>query len=170
MSIYGKIYAQEKDSPPWLLKPEKVDNKTKYTIPKMGDMAPDFEQIDSLGNKYKLLSFRGKYVLLDFWASWCGPCRAESPYLLDAYKKYKEKGFTIVSVTRDEEKDKAKWLRAVKEDGLTWLQLSDFDGSVSWKYQAASLPTNFLIDIKGKIVAMNLRGRRLDDVLNDLFK
>lgn len=164
------LFAQEDDALPWLLKSEKIVKKVEKLSPKVGQLTPDFEQIDSLGGKHRLSSLKGKYVLLDFWASWCGPCRSENPHLATAYQKYRDRGFTIVSVTRDEEKDKAKWLKAVKEDGLIWLQLSDFDQSAARLYNAVSLPTNFLIDPEGKIVAVNLRGERLERVLEEVLE
>ncbi|WP_316814262.1 peroxiredoxin family protein [Pedobacter heparinus] len=147
----------------WVSKVEKL-------TPKAGEAAPDFIQADSLGKKVTLSSYKGKYVLLDFWASWCGPCRVESPNLLKAYDKYKNKNFTIIGVTRDEEKDKGKWLKAITDDGMTWLQLSDFDQSAAMLYNAVSLPSNFLIDPTGKIIATNLRGDGLERVLKEVFK
>jgi thiol-disulfide isomerase/thioredoxin len=118
-----------------------------------------------------LSSFKGKYFLLDFWASWCGPCRRENPNVVKAYRQYHNKGFDILGVSLDDSKD--DWLKAIKKDGLSWTQVSDLKG---WKNEAATLygiqgiPMNFLIDKEGKIIAKNLRGqdleKRLAEVLN----
>ncbi|MNR34251.1 Thiol-disulfide oxidoreductase ResA [compost metagenome] len=113
-----------------------------------------------------LSSFKGKYVLLDFWASWCGPCRAENPHVLKAYNKFKDKNFDILAISLDEKKE--NWLKAVKDDAMPWTQVSDLLG---WKNQAAgyyaitAIPQNFLIDPNGVIVAKNLRGDRLEKEL-----
>lgn len=163
------VFAQEQQILPWLLKKEKVVKIIERKPLVIGEKAPIFKQKDGLGNFYSLSSFKGKYVLVDFWASWCPPCRAENPYLVKVYKKYKDKNFTIVGVTRDEEKDIHMWLIAIKEDELPWLQLSDFDQSASKLYNVVSLPTNFLIDREGKIIAINLRGERLDKVLMEVL-
>lgn len=133
---------------------------------KTGSMAPDFSQPDATGKSVSLLSLRGKYVLIDFWASWCAPCRAENPHLLKAYNNYKDDNFTVLAVSLD--KDKRLWLKAVKEDQLPWMQLSDlkgFDNSAGKIYGVTSVPANFLIDPSGKIIATNLRGKGLEQAL-----
>ena len=133
---------------------------------KKGSMAPDFSQPDASGQSVSLLSLRGKYVLVDFWASWCAPCRAENPHLLKAYNKYKDDNFTVLAVSLD--KDKRLWLKAVKEDQLPWMQLSDlkgFDNSAGKIYGVTSVPANFLIDPSGRIIATNLRGNGLEEAL-----
>lgn len=137
-------------------------NKTLTTG--IGQTAPDFVQADTAGHPVHLSSFRGKYVLLDFWASWCGPCRAENPNVVKAYEKYKSKNFTIVGVSLDNASTAAKWLAAIHADDLNWTQLSDLKGwqnEVAKLYSVEGIPQNFLIDPSGKIIAQNLRGDEL---------
>ncbi len=137
-----------------------------------GVLAMDFIQNDTTGKAVKLSDFRGHYVLVDFWASWCKPCRAENPNLLKAYNKYKSKNFTILGVSLDEEKGRRAWLGAVKQDGLPWTQVSELKGFKSKAavlYGVSAIPTNFLIDPNGKIIARNLRGEELDRKLATLF-
>jgi peroxiredoxin len=141
-------------------------------ITAIGSMAPDFIQNDVNGKPVQLSSFRGKYVLIDFWASWCGPCRQENPNVVRNYHKYKGKNFTILGVSLDKETAKDAWLAAIKNDHLEWTQVSDLK---FWQNMAATLygvhaiPQNFLIDPQGKIVAKNLRGDALDDKLEELL-
>lgn len=138
---------------------------------KLGKMALDFRQRTQEGTKISLADFRGKWVLLDFWASWCKPCRMESKYLVSVYEKYKDKGFTILSVSLDN--DKQAWKQAIEADGLTWPQVSDLRG---WQNEAAldygirSIPANFLINADGKVVASGLRGPMLEARLRTLLK
>jgi thiol-disulfide isomerase/thioredoxin len=138
----------------------------------VGSMAADFTQNDVNGVPVKLSSFRGKYVLLDFWASWCGPCRQENPNVVKAYKKYKDKNFAIVGVSLDRAESKANWLAAIKSDGLAWTQVSDlkfWNNEVAVLYHIQSIPANFLIDPTGKIIAKDLRGSDLDNKLEDVL-
>jgi len=127
-----------------------------------GNPAPEFALNDSTGKAISLSSFRGKVVLVDFWASWCGPCRAENPNVVKAYNTYSGKNFTVFGVSLDSSRE--RWLEAIKEDGLTWSHVSELQG---WKCSAAqlygvmSIPSNFLIDKEGKIIASNLRGEDL---------
>lgn len=145
--------------------------KDKISIAKLtgiGKTAPDFSQADTLGNQVRLSSLRGKYILLDFWASWCGPCRRENPNVVAAFNRFKDKGFSILSVSLDQPGAKDKWLRAIHDDKLTWTHVSDlkfWDNEVAKQYGIQAIPQNLLIDPTGKIVAKDLRG---DDLLNKL--
>jgi peroxiredoxin len=136
----------------------------------VGQMAPNFQQLTTENAPVTLASYKGKYVLLEFWASWCGPCRAESPNLLKEYNRYKDKGFNVLAVSLDDKKE--KWMEAIKKDGMPWTQVSDLKG---WKNEVAGLyginavPANFLIDPTGKIVARDLRGEELGKALAKIF-
>lgn len=138
----------------------------------IGSTAPDFTQPDAGGVPIKLSSFRGKYVLIDFWASWCIPCRLEHPNLARAYNKYRGKKFTILGVSLDPEEKKIDWLNAIEFDGLTWPQVSDlkeWNNAAAALYFVRSIPQNYLIDPTGKIIAKNLRGTDLDNKLAEIF-
>jgi len=139
----------------------------------IGKNAPDFSQKDKDGRTVSLKDFAGKYILLDFWASWCVPCREEHPFLKKAYEKYQSKDFTIISISLDRVEDKDKWLTAIKKDGLVWTQLCDFKG---WNGEVVNLynlfgrgiPSNFLINPQGKIIARDLRGKQLENKLAEV--
>ena len=137
----------------------------------VGTMAPEFTQNDPEGKPVSLSSFRGKYVLIDFWASWCKPCRVENPNVVEAFKKYRDRNFTVLGVSLDRSKD--TWLQAIKDDKLDWAHVSDlkfWNNAVSQQYRISSIPQNLLVDPQGMIVAKNLRGKELQDRLAELLK
>ncbi|MDF2516364.1 MAG: AhpC/TSA family protein [Sphingobacterium sp.] len=138
----------------------------------IGKIAPDFSARDTSGNLVSLGSLKGKYLLLDFWASWCGPCREENPYVLKAYQKFKAKNFEILGISLDDETTKEKWLKAIKEDQLVWKQVSDLKGwqsEVAELYHVRGIPQNFLLDPNGVIIATNLREEELLKTLEDIL-
>lgn len=138
----------------------------------VGIMAADFTQNDPTGKPIKLSDFKGKYVLVDFWASWCGPCRRENPNVVKAYNTYKDKNFTVLGVSLDRPDGKDAWVKAIKDDGLTWSHVSDlkyFDNAASKMYGVQAIPFNFLVDPTGKIVARNLREEALQTKLAELL-
>ena len=149
-----------------------ADRLPKLKAIALGAIAPEFAEADTSGKIINLSSFRGKYVLIDFWASWCGPCRGENPNVVKAYNRFKGQSFTIVGVSLDQPNGKDKWLAAIHKDGLTWTQVSDlkfWNSKTAVLYGIQAIPQNFLIDPNGKIVAKNLRGNDLEDKLAELF-
>jgi peroxiredoxin len=143
----------------------------KQGTPAIGTMAPDITMPDVNGTNFSLSSLKGKYVLVDFWASWCGPCRAENPNLVAAYNKYKNKNFTILGVSLD--KTKEAWLKGIQDDGLTWSQISDlkfWDSEAVGLYGFNGIPYNVLLDPTGKIIADNLRGSALETKLAEVLQ
>ena len=136
----------------------------------IGKTAPSFSQGDPEGKSVSLESFRGKYVLLDFWASWCGPCRQENPNLVRTYQKFQNQ-LAILGISLDQKRE--PWLKAIKDDQLTWQQVSDLKGwnnEVAGIYQVRSIPANFLLDKEGRIIAKGLRGPDLEKTLEQLLK
>jgi len=137
----------------------------------IGATAPLFTQNDVIGKPISLESLRGKIVLVEFWASWCGPCRAENPNLVKEYQLYKDKGFQVLSVSLDSSKE--NWLKAIDADGLPWLHVSDLKGwnnAVGRMYGVRAVPASFLVGRDGKIIANDLRGESLKNKLAEIFK
>ena len=154
-SRYGKMVAAEID---------------RVTTTAIGATAPDFTLKDVDGQVVNLSDFRGQYVLVDFWASWCGPCRMENPNVVAAYKAYQSENFTVLGVSLDE--DEKSWKDAIEQDQLHWTQVSDLQGwnnAAARLYHVNGIPTNFLLDPSGKIIGKNLRGAALEQKLAEIF-
>ncbi|PRD49006.1 TlpA disulfide reductase family protein [Sphingobacterium haloxyli] len=137
----------------------------------IGSVFPDFEQADTSSNMQRLSDIRkNKFILVDFWASWCGPCRAENPHLVKAYNQYHEKGFDIIGVSLD--KDRDEWIQAIHDDKQVWHHVSDlkgFDNEVAKSLYIRSIPSNFLLDPTGKIIARDIRGEELTRLLGEIL-
>ena len=152
-----------------------IRNSVESTIPKtiwVGKTAPEISLPDTEGRTVKLSSFRGKYVLVDFWASWCGPCRRENPNVVQAFNQFKNKNFTILGVSLDRPGQKENWIKAIKDDNLTWTHISDlkfWQSEVVPVYQLSGIPFNVLVDPDGKVVAENLRGNALEQKLQEFL-
>ena len=170
--VYGNRYIQQykdtdKHSPLISQLQQKVDMAASFVE---GANAPDFTQNNPDGEPLSLSDLKGKVVLIDFWASWCGPCRKENPHVVRVYNKYKEKGFDILGVSLDRKKD--NWIKAIEKDGLIWNHVSDLKGwqnTVAQAYSVTSIPHTVLLDREGKIIGRNLRGNELEKQLADIF-
>lgn len=147
-------------------------NTANNSLTKVGQLAPDFELPGIDGKPVKLSSLKGQIVLLDFWASWCGPCRKENPYTVEMYNTYKDKGFTVFSVSLDQNPE--KWKKAIATDNLIWnnhaIDPKGWQSEVAELYNVQAIPATFLIDRDGKIMAEGLRGYQLDKYLQKMFK
>jgi peroxiredoxin len=167
-SKYTKLLSSEVERGLAMKKQE--EEREKRSNVGIGKKAPEIALPNPDGKIIKLSDFKGKYVMIDFWASWCGPCRMENPEVVKLYNKYKDKGFTILGVSLDENAE--KWKSAIAKDGLVWDQVSDLKGwasSVNPVYEVQAIPLTYLIDKEGVIIAKNLRGQDLSDKLEELF-
>ena len=168
--LYNTLSETNKNFPSAIALKENIEIARKTGI---GRMAMDFMQNDTLGNPVMFSTFKGRYVLVDFWASWCGPCRAENPNVVKVFHKYKDRNFHIIGVSLDRPGQKEKWMKAIHDDKLEWTQLSDlkfWDNEVAKQYGIKAIPQNLLVDPEGKIVAKNLRGEELDSKLGELIE
>lgn len=168
--LYSRMSNEIKQSVFGSIVREKIVARKRVII---GNSAPDFVSTDTSGKTIRLSSFQGKYVLLEFWANWCVPCRQQSPHLVEMYKKYSDKGFTIIQYSVDEKKDEEKWKAAIRKDQLTWTQIADlngFENKVSKLYGVQPIPDNFLIDPSGKIIGRRVEGKELEEKLKKLLQ
>ncbi|GAB3855635.1 TlpA disulfide reductase family protein [Hymenobacter terrigena] len=168
--LYEAFSPALKSSPQGLRYGEMVRGLKETAI---GQPAPTFSQKTPDGKTVSLADYRGKYVLVDFWASWCGPCRAENPAVTKVYNEYKGRNFDILGISLDKEDGREKWLKAIQDDQLAWTQVSDLQGwqnAAAQRYHVRAIPQNFLVDPNGKIIAANLRGAELKTTLSKYLK
>ncbi|HSC52614.1 MAG TPA: TlpA disulfide reductase family protein [Phnomibacter sp.] len=168
--LYESLDEKVKELPSGVLFKQKLDIAKTVAV---GQAAPQFTQNDTSGVAVSLASFKGKYVLIDFWASWCGPCRAENPNVVKAFNKHKAAGFTVLGVSLDQPGAQAKWLKAIHDDKLEWTHVSDLQywkNEVAQLYGVQAIPQNYLLDTEGKIIGKDLRGEELQAKLDELFK
>lgn len=167
--LYGSLHADLKNTSVGVAIKKKFDVANKFSP---GKPAIDFTLNDTLGRPVSLSSFRGRYVLLDFWASWCLPCRAETPHLVKAYERFKDKNFTILAVSFDIDKFQKAWRQAIRSDNMTWPQVCDPSGGsgyIAQAYGISSIPMNYLLDPNGIIIATSLRGEEVAKKLEEIF-
>jgi peroxiredoxin len=168
--LFESLPAATRNLPSAITFKERIETAKKTAI---GAYAMNFIQNDTLGKPVSLSDFKGKYVLIDFWASWCGPCRAENPNVVKAFNEYKDKKFTVLGISLDQPGKQQAWLDAIHKDGLTWTHISDlkfWDNAVAKQYGIRAIPQNLLLDPVGKIIAKNIRGEELEKKLEEVIK
>jgi peroxiredoxin len=170
VQVADKFKAEKPNSPNVYIKAF-IQQIIRFQGVQVGSEAPEIALKTPKDSTLTLSSLRGKYILVDFWASWCGPCRRENPNVVRMYNKFKDKNFDIYSVSLDEEK--SSWLKAIEKDGMIWNHVSDlqfWNSAAAAAYGVQAIPATFLLDKEGRIIAKNLRGEELEKKLEDLLK